>query len=61
MKPSEIRTKSKDELAQLLEEKRYQLDNLQFIMGQKNTKNVKERAAIKKDVARILTILHEHA
>lgn len=57
MKTSELRQKSKDELEDLLQEKRARVDELRFILSQKKTKNTKEPSLIKKDIARILTIL----
>lgn len=57
MKIQELRQKSKGELGELLEEKRTRLAELHFLLRQKKVKNVKEAAAIKKDIARILTLL----
>ena len=59
MHASELRTKSPDELQQLLEEKRRDIDNVKFSLYQKKTKNVKEVKFMKKDVARILGVLRE--
>ena len=56
MKAHELREKSKEELAGLLSEKREHLDLLSSLVRQKKTKNVKEITAVKKDIARILTI-----
>ncbi len=57
MKVVELRQKTKIELQELLEEKRTKLAELRFLLHQKKVKNVKESAAVKKDIARILTIL----
>jgi len=57
MKIKELRQKSKVELKELLEEKRTRLAELRFLLHQKKVKNVKESAAVKKDIARILTLL----
>jgi len=57
MKIVEFRQKSKEELKTLLEEKRRHADELRFLLSQKKAKNVKELANIKKDIARILTLL----
>lgn len=57
MKIIELRQKSKTELEELLEEKRARLAELSFLLQQKKVKNVKESAAVKKDIARILTLL----
>ena len=57
MKISELRQKSKEELQMLLREKRSTRDELEFGIRQRKVKNVKEVAAVKKDIARILTLL----
>ncbi len=57
MKINELRQKSQEELQSTLQEKRIRLDELRFLLHQKKVKNVKEAAGIKKDVARILTLL----
>lgn len=57
MKITELRQKPKEELTQALQEKRMRLDELRFLLHQKKVKNVKEAAGIKKDIARILTLL----
>jgi ribosomal protein L29 len=59
MKISELRQKSDKELSELLKEKRLYVGELGFSLRKKKAKNVKERAAIRKDIARILTILKE--
>ena len=56
MKIQELRQKSKTELEELLEEKKARLAELSFLLHQKKVKNVKESAAVKKDIARILTL-----
>lgn len=57
MKIAGLRQKSKEELKELLLEKRRRVDELHFLLRQKKVKNVKETANIKKDIARILTLL----
>lgn len=57
MKIVQLRQKSREELLALLQEKRARIDELKFLLHQKKTKNVKESAGAKKDIARILTIL----
>ncbi len=57
MKLTELKTKSPEALRTLLAEKRERADELRFLLRQKKVKNVKEIAAIKKDIARILTLL----
>jgi len=59
MKAKELRSKTKEELQQLLREKRERLQRLRFDLASGRVKNVKEVREVKKDIARILTILHE--
>lgn len=59
MKVNELRQKSKEELEALLQEKKSRVDELRFLLQQKKAKNVKEAAGIKKDIARILTLLRD--
>ena len=56
MKAHELRQKSPEELKSLLREKQERADTLYLLIRQKKTKNVKELAGIKKDIARILTL-----
>jgi ribosomal protein L29 len=57
MKSADFHQKSTEELKTLLQEKRARTDELRFLLRQKKTKNVKELAEIKKDIARILTFM----
>lgn len=50
--------KNANELKSLLSEKRLALRNFRFAVSGSNVRNVKEGNALKKDVARILTILN---
>ncbi len=59
MKASEIRQKSKKELHRLLFEKREKLRELRFNLASGKIKNVREIREIKKDIARILTIMKQ--
>lgn len=59
MKILELRQKPKTELNELLLEKRAKLAELRFLLYQKKAKNVKELSVIRKDIARILTLLKE--
>ncbi len=59
MKTSELRQKPKEELHEVLRERRARAEELRFLLGQKKVKNVRELAEVKKDIARILTILKE--
>jgi len=56
MKALELKQKPKEELLELLQEKRKRLEELRFLSSQGKVKNVKEIAAVKKDIARILTL-----
>lgn len=59
MKITELRQKSKEELKNMLEDKKKRVSELRFIMRQgKKVKNVKEVSGLRKDIARILTLLH---
>jgi len=55
-----LRQKSKDELTAVLAEKRARIGALRFLLWRKKVKNVKETAALRKDAARILTLLREN-
>ncbi len=57
MKISEIRQKSKKELQELLKSNREKLRQLRFNLTSGKVKNVREIRQIKKDIARILTII----
>ncbi len=54
----EFINKSKKELETLLSEKRLALRNFRFSVSGSNVRNVKEGSVLKKDMARILTILN---
>jgi len=57
MKISEIRQKTKEELQKLLKDNREKLRQLRFDLISGKVKNVREIRLIKKDIARILTLL----
>ena len=57
MKMIELKQKSKEDLAILMREKQSRIDELRFLVHTNKVKNVKETAAIKKDIARIKTII----
>ena len=59
MKAKEIREKSRGEIKKLLEEKRELTRKLRFDIASKQTKNHRKHRKVKKDVARLLTILNE--
>lgn len=56
MEITELRQKSPAELTELLAAHKTRIDELRFLLRQKKVKNVKEQAARKKDIARILTL-----
>ena len=57
MKARELREKSGDELVRLLAEKRARLDELEALLRGRKIKNVKERVSVRRDIARIKTIM----
>lgn len=59
MKPKELRTKSNDELEKLLSGDRSKLRRERFESANAKSKNIKISANIKKEIARILTVLRE--
>jgi len=59
MKITELRQKSKSELQKLLQDCREKLRQLRFDLVAGKVKNVKEIRMIKKDIARILTLLKQ--
>jgi ribosomal protein L29 len=59
MKTSEIRKKSAAEITKVLGEHEAELRTFRFGMSGSHTKNVKRARAIRKDIARIKTVLNE--
>ena len=59
MKVKELRTKSDKELTKLVADLRVKLVDAHIDLRTKEVKNVKQIKAIKKDIARILTIQSE--
>ena len=57
MKGKDLQSKSKGELAKLLAETKQKATNAHFLSKTKKSKNVKEYAGLRKDVARIMTVL----
>ena len=57
MKIAELRKKTREDLTALLEEKRRRKEELVGLLREKKTKNVKELREVKKDIARILTLM----
>jgi len=60
MKAKELRQKTIKELQELLQERRKRLAQLRFDLSLKKLKNVREIREVKKDIARILTLLKEY-
>jgi ribosomal protein L29 len=59
MKVQEIRKKTREESVKILDEKIKKLNEVRFSEKIGRPKNVKERASLRKDIARIKTILNE--
>jgi len=59
MKASELRQKTEKELQRLLTEKRDKLRELRFDLVSGKVKNVGEIRKIRRNIARILTIINE--
>lgn len=57
MKIYELREKSKEDLAEMLNEKRGRVEVLREAIRTRKIKNVRELSAVKKDIARILTVI----
>ena len=60
MKTNEIRQKSKPELQKLTQSLREKLRQLRFDLSSGKVKNTREIQQVKKDIARILTLLKQH-
>lgn len=61
MKAREIREKSDSELRDLLREFQERAEALRFETLRQHVKNVKERVSVKRDIARVLTVLNSRA
>lgn len=59
MELKEMKTKTVSDLQRLLHEERDKLIQLRFKDGGRQLKNVRELRFIKKDIARIITLLNE--
>ena len=59
MKIKEIKNKSSKELQSLLTDKAVALRTFRFAVSGSNTRNVKEGKALKRDIARIKTVLND--
>lgn len=58
-KTQELRSKTEEELNQLLLDSQKKLRELRFNLASGKVKNVRTIRALRKDIARILTILNE--
>lgn len=58
IKISDLKNKNNKELEKMVKEKKERLDTLRFKMPRKEVKNYKELGMIKKDIARILTVVN---
>ncbi len=59
MKKLDLKNKSHKELASLLSEKKAKLAAFRFAVAGSNTRNSKEGLVLRKDIARILTIMNQ--
>jgi ribosomal protein L29 len=58
MKAKELNQKSDKELREMLNANRFELGQLKFDSSSKKIKNVKQIGELRKDIARIMTILN---
>lgn len=61
MKISELKQRPEEELKKLLQDSRERMRQLKFNLSSGKVKNIKEIRQIKKDIARILTLLRPAA
>lgn len=59
MKTKELRQKSKKELEESLTENRHKLGRLKFDLTSKKLKNIRQLKELRREIARILTILNK--
>ncbi len=59
MSTLDLKQKSDKELTDFLESKRHELWNFRFGVSGSKVRNVKEGMALRRDIARILTVLRE--
>ena len=59
MSTKELKQKSEKELQQALESRRHDLWNFRFGVSGSKVRNVKEGMVLRREIARILTILNE--
>ncbi len=61
MHTRDLREKNETELRQLLAESRESLRTVRFGIAERETKNHQEHRHLRRDIARMLTVLHERA
>lgn len=59
MKIIELRQKSKEDLFSMLDGERHRAEELRIELHERKVKNVRELGKIRKDIARILTLIKE--
>ncbi len=59
MKIAEIKQKSEKELKRMLREKQEKLRGLRFDLSSGKIKNIREVRMVKKDIARLMTIINK--
>ena len=59
MKIKELKIKTKEEIERLLHEKKEELQQLGFDLVSGKVKNIRQMREIKKDIARMLTLLKQ--
>lgn len=59
MKLNELKQKNKEELGSLLDELKVKVGELRFKLANRQLKNFKEIGQVKKDIARIKTIIKQ--
>ena len=59
METKELKEKSTEELRELLDGKRGELSKFKFDMGFGKNKNIKIGSILRKDIARILTVINQ--
>lgn len=59
MKANELNQNKKEELQKILQDKRENLRQLKFDLASGKVKNVRSVREVKKDIARILTVLRQ--
>lgn len=61
MKIAEIREKSRTDLEKMTASRREEVRAIRFQIAERETKNHQEYRSFRRDIARILTVLHEQS